>query len=138
MKKIIIFTFASLLYCLTTPVMAAKSLAQCEKKGSVNKTSQCFDIMIEIVDRELQTWLNSQAFNLEELAIKTGRKSALSMFKRSQNDFIRYRENNCRWQYLAVSPDIRASNAYKKCYIILTKNRIKELSQVEQVKIDKY
>ncbi len=138
MKKIISLSLISLLCSFTAPTMAAKSSGQCEKETSVQKKSRCFDIVIEKVDRELQTWLNSQAFNLEELAIKTGRRAALSMFKRSQNDFIRYRENNCRWQYLAKSPDISASNAYKKCYIILTKNRIKELSQVEAVKIDRY
>lgn len=138
MKKIIACSLFGLLYSLATPAIAAKSLNQCEKENSVKNKSRCFDVIIEKVDRELQTWLNSQAFNLEELALQTGRKSALSMFKRAQNDFIRFRENNCRWQYLAISPDISASNAYKKCYIILTKNRIKELSQVEPVKVNRY
>ncbi len=138
MKKIISYSLICLLYSLATPAMAAESLKQCNKETSIKKKSRCFDVIIEKVDRELQTWINSQTFNLEELALRTGRKSALSMFKRAQNDFIRFRENNCRWQYLAISPDISASNAYKKCYIILTKNRIKELSQVEPVKINRY
>jgi len=133
MNKFLILTAFTLL--LTTQVSVAsyksnKNIKQCIKQKSVTKASQCLDTIIEETDRELQTWVNNQTFNLEELAIKTGRRSALSLFKRSQNDFINYRENNCRWQYLAISPDIHASNAYKKCYILLSRDRIKELKHV--------
>ncbi len=108
-----------------------KSIQQCLKQKSVSKASQCLDIIIDKTDRELATWVNNQTFNLEELAIKTGRKSALSLFKRSQSDFMNYRENNCRWQYLAISPDIHASNAYKKCYILVSRDRINELKHID-------
>ncbi|MBL4910005.1 MAG: DUF1311 domain-containing protein [Alteromonadaceae bacterium] len=133
MNKFLYLTIISLL--LTTPVSMAsyksnKNIKQCTKQKSVAKASQCLDTIIEKTDRELQTWVNNQTFNLEELAIKTGRKSALSLFKRSQSDFMNYRENNCRWQYLAISPDIHAGNAYKKCYILVSRDRIKELSHV--------
>jgi uncharacterized protein YecT (DUF1311 family) len=53
------------------------------------------------------------------------------MFKRSQNNFVTFRDNDCRWQYLMLSPEKGASNAYKKCYIALSKSRIKELSQIK-------
>jgi uncharacterized protein YecT (DUF1311 family) len=129
-KKLILLISISLLGLFSASTMAANSISECEKQTDVNKVSSCLDIVIGSIDRELQTWINNQTFNLEELAIKTGRQSALAMFKRSQNDFIRYRENNCRWQYLAISPDIQASTIYKKCYIIVTKNRINELSQL--------
>jgi uncharacterized protein YecT (DUF1311 family) len=129
------FFYLSIISCLllAPPTFAGKNskkITQCEKIKSVAKSSQCFDIIIESTDRELQTWVNNQTFNLEELAIKTGRQSALTMFKRSQSDFIKYRENNCRWQYLAISPDIHAGNSYKKCYIMLSRDRIKELRTV--------
>jgi len=52
------------------------------------------------------------------------------MFKRSQNDFITFRDNDCRWQYLAISPEKGAGEAYKKCYILATESRIKTLSMV--------
>jgi uncharacterized protein YecT (DUF1311 family) len=111
----------------------AKKLTDCEKNFSNNiELSQCLDIVKESIDRELQTWINSQVFILEEFALETGRTSALEMFKRSQRNFITYRENNCRWQYLYISPDKRAAAAFKKCYITTTRNRINELSQLEK------
>ena len=108
----------------------AKSLNQCEKISDDIAHARCLDGVKEAVDRELQTWINNQVFVLEESAMKTGRKSALNMFKRANSDFIKYRENNCRWQYLAKSPASSASNAYKTCYINLSKSRISELSKL--------
>jgi len=108
---------------------SAKSIAECdEKKSDTIEYSRCLDSIKESIDRELQTWVNNQVFVLEEAAIQTGRKSALNMFKRSQSNFIKYRENNCRWQYLALSPGPTAAPAYKKCYIKLSQNRIDELN----------
>ncbi|WP_448568511.1 lysozyme inhibitor LprI family protein [Thalassotalea ganghwensis] len=110
-----------------------KSVTNCERKFSdVKALSRCLDQVKESVDRILQTWINNQIFVLEEFALKTGRKASLEMFKRSQRNFITYRENNCRWQYLHISPDINAAAAYKKCYINVTQNRINELSDINQ------
>lgn len=109
------------------------SINECDKQELNDVAySRCLDSVKESVDRELQTWINNQVFVLEELAMKTGRHSALKMFKRSQRDFIKFRENNCRWQYLAVSPHPDASKAYKKCYIETSNARIKELSKLSQ------
>ncbi len=93
---------------------------------------QCHGVLdgvISFVDRELQTWVNLHTFNLEEKALTNGRYSALKMFKRSQNNFITYRENDCRWQYLVISPERGADLAYKTCYVQLSQNRIKALSE---------
>ena len=87
--------------------------------------------MKDVIDRELQTWVNNHTFNLEEKALITGRYSPLKMFKRSQSNFITFRENDCRWQYLIVSPKKGAANAYKKCYILLSQSRITELSKIQ-------
>lgn len=119
----------------TTPAQAAvlKTVKACESKFTAPKAlSMCFDQVKESVDRELQTWINNQIFILEEFALKTGRKSALDMFNRAQLNFITYRENNCRWQYLHISPEITAAPAYKKCYINTTQHRIEELSSINQ------
>lgn len=99
-----------------------------EKMEDTVEYSRCLDSVIEVVDRELQTWVNNQVYILEELAMNTGRTSALSMFRRSQANFIKYREDNCRWQYLAVSPSPDSGPAYKTCYIRASKDRIKELT----------
>ena len=115
---------------ITAPTYAAKNIASCEKVDDKIEYSQCLDTVKKVSEKELQTWVNNQVFNLEELALKTGRKAPLAMFKRSQKNFITFRENNCRWQYLAISPDKTAANAYKKCFIQTNNRRIKELEML--------
>jgi len=114
---------------------AAKSIQACqiqtEEQVSSASMSRCLDGVISHVDRELQTWVNLHTFNLEEKALVNGRYSALKMFKRSQRNFITYRENDCRWQYLAISPDRGADLAYKKCYVMLSQSRITALSTIK-------
>ena len=113
---------------------AEKSIDACQKqtveKVSSSAISRCLDGVISHVDRELQTWVNMHSFNLEEKALVSSRYSALKMFKRSQSNFITYRENDCRWQYLAISPNKGADIAYKTCYILLSQSRITALSQI--------
>lgn len=117
---------------LSLPAHAQKTLDECKKmEQTAERQSRCFDSVKEVLDRELQMWVNNHTFNLEEKALNTGRRSALKMFKRSQNDFITFRENDCRWQYLAISPEKGANMTYKKCYILVTQNRINQLSKVQ-------
>lgn len=117
---------------LSSPSYAGKTLAQCEETTQTTKElSRCLDGVKKSLDRELQTWVNNHIFNLEEQSLVTGKYSALHMFKRSQDNFVTFRDNDCRWQYLLVSPEEGADNAYKKCYILLSKQRIKELSLVK-------
>ncbi len=117
---------------LSSPVYAVKTLADCQQADlSMSERSSCLDRVKNALDRELQTWVNNHIFNLEEKALITGRYSALKMFKRSQSNFITFRDNDCRWQYLVVSPEKGADIAYKKCYIQLSQTRIKELSEVK-------
>jgi len=132
-RLVIIFTVS--FFCLTesstVSAFQAKNVGDCEKNfDTPNELSRCFDLVKELIDRELQTWINNQTFVLEEFALTTGRHSALNMFKRSQRNFISYRENNCRWQYLHVSPNKMAASAFKKCYILSTRDRITELSRL--------
>ena len=118
-------------FIFLTPTYAKKTLDECEKLEKVTEEqSRCFDTIKDVLDRELQTWVNNHVFNLEEKALATGRRSALKMFKRSQNDFITFRNNDCRWQYLAISPEKGADMAYKKCYILTTQSRIHSLSMI--------
>jgi len=130
-KTFSIYSLA-LTFCLLSNVSyAQKTIKKCEENQKTTAgLSSCLDIVKEAVDRELQTWINNQIFILEEFALATGRRSALEMFKRSQRNFIAFRENDCRWQYLAISPDTSAASAYKKCYILVSKSRIKELELI--------
>ena len=130
LHRTLIFTCSLLMFNYAT---AGKSVSQCKTDNqnlSPADVSRCLDGVIEQVDRELQTWVNLHTFNLEEKALVNGRQSTLKMFKRAQNDFVTYRENDCRWQYLALSPDRRASLAYKTCYVLLSEKRIKALSVI--------
>ena len=119
---------------LPSSAMAKKGIDDCQRIGTVKddiaKSSRCLDGVIADMDRELQTWVNLHTFNLEEKALVNGRYSALKMFKRSQSNFITFRENDCRWQYLAVSPEQGAGLAYKTCYILQSQNRINELTGI--------
>ena len=129
-----IITLSALFFVFASPIaQASKNIKLCEETSATNiELSQCLDGVKSAVDRELQTWVNNQNFILEEIELSTGRGSALMMFKRSQSNFITFRENNCRWQYLALSPGTGAGSAYKKCYINVSLTRIKELTQLNE------
>lgn len=133
MKKILIATSISILFSsfqISAETMEPL-LAKCDQnKLSKIKYSQCLDIAKIKVDRELETWVNNQLFILEDIANTTGRKSAFNMFKRAQKNFITYRDSNCKWQFLAQLPSNISAPAYKKCYILTSKDRIKELSRI--------
>ena len=116
---------------VSSTVMAKDTVAMCESKMSTTaELSACFDGIKQKKDRELQTWINNQVFILEAVARRSGHRTSLDMFNRSQRNFISYRENNCRWQYLLVAPDASAATTYKKCYITLTQYRIEELTNI--------
>ena len=122
---ITIFSFSSL------AAQANSSIAECDDaKISAIKYSQCLDTVKEKIDKELDTWINNQTFILEEIAKSTGRKSPYNLFKRSQNNFITYRDNNCKWQFLIKLPASDAATVYKKCYIMTSRDRITELSRI--------
>ncbi len=117
---------------LSAPAYAVKTLTDCQQADlNMSEKSSCLDGVKKALDRELQTWINNHIFNLEEQALITGRYSALKMFKRSQSNFITFRDNDCRWQYLVVSPEKGADIVFKKCYIKLSQTRIKQLSEVK-------
>lgn len=125
-----LFIVSQLLF--STSSYAAKKIDKCEiLEPNSKELSRCLDSVKDAVDRELQTWVNNHIFNLEDKALTTGQYSILKMFKRSQSNFITFRDNDCRWQYLTISPEKGASDVYKKCYILLSQFRIKELSQVQ-------
>mgnify|MGYP005988636421 FL=1 len=108
-------------------------IEMCEKKMKIlSKISACLDIEKRNKDQELETWITNQTLILKELATNTGRSSAYNMFERSQRNFVKYRENNCRWQFLAITFNTSAAIAYKKCYIRLTQYRIDEFMKINQ------
>lgn len=110
-----------------------KTINSCKKKTkSQIDYSICLDEVKLSKDRELTTWVNNQVFILDEVAKSTGRTSTLKIFKRSQTHFEKYREDNCRWQFIAYGQDNKAIPVYKECYIKLTKQRIDELASLNK------
>ena len=125
---LVLFSFAS-----TATENIYKSIYTCKAaKLSEVKYSQCLDVVKNEIDKELETWINNQIFVLEENIKTTGRKSSYYMFKRAQQNFVTYRENNCKWQYLIQLPSSVSITDYKICYIIMSKDRIKELTRVSK------
>lgn len=105
----------------------------CSKKEITEvEYSRCLDTVKIKTDRELETWVNNQLFILEELAKTTGRKSAYNMFKRAQRNFVTFRDNNCKWQFLAQLPSNVSAPTYKECYILISRDRINELSRISK------
>jgi hypothetical protein len=80
--------------------------------------SRCLDAALEQAERELVTFENGHLFQLQELAQKTGRDDPLKVFTRSRNHFKQFRNDHCRWQYLALIPDSQAgASVYKECML---------------------
>lgn len=133
MKKIFIALFITYSFILTPLCQAknSKAIELCKSKtdNSVDY-SVCLDQVKEKAEKELMTWFNNQIFILEDEAKSTGRHAALKIFKRAQKNFEKYREDNCRWQYIAYGTGNKALPVYKECYIQLTQQRSFELSQL--------
>jgi uncharacterized protein YecT (DUF1311 family) len=125
--SILLFT----LQLLSSVVYAHDALDECQDVEQTTKSqSLCLDNVKEVVERELQTWINTHVLNLEEKITATWRPAALKLFRRSESDFVAFREHECRWQYFATPPDKSAKLTYKKCYILITQNRIDQLSNI--------
>jgi uncharacterized protein YecT (DUF1311 family) len=112
---------------LSLKVHAESTIKACNNKTneSYEVISSCLDKVINITDRDMQTWVNLHKFDLED----ANANSELILFKRSQSNFTLYRESNCRWQYLTIPKKSAAVITFKKCYILLTKQRIDELTR---------
>ena len=123
----------SLMLCHAALAKPATNIEQCEKLTEKNnELSFCLDKVKDLAERELKTWVNNQVFVLEDLIKTTGRGAALTVFKRSQKLFEEYREDNCRWQFLQLSPSSTAGTIYKKCYIEMTQARTNELAKLNK------
>jgi uncharacterized protein YecT (DUF1311 family) len=116
------------LFFFTTQVKASPLLKNCESiKKNNSEYGKCLDQAIDAIDRTLSIWIENQTFALEAIVRATGRKTVQKLFKKSHQDFISYRKNDCRWQYLVISPDANAAAAYKTCYISLSQKRVDQL-----------
>ncbi|WP_159819910.1 lysozyme inhibitor LprI family protein [Colwellia sp. 20A7] len=116
---------------LSDPVYAHNALDECKKVEQTPKSQlHCLDRLKLALEHELQTSINTHVLNLEEKITPTWRPAALKLFRRSESDFLSFREHECRWQYFATPPEQSAKITYKQCYILITQNRIDQLSKI--------
>lgn len=109
-----------------------KAIKDCHNYDEKEKASACLDNVMNKADKELALWINNQEFTLTEQMKVTGRKGAVSVFRRSQRDFESFRTNNCRWYYLTEMTESKSDLVYKSCYINVTNFRIKELIEASE------
>ena len=104
----------------------------CKSKfGNKVAYSTCLDGVLSDKTRELKTWQKSINLKLQELTSFNGRRDTMVLFKKSSRAFEKFKENNCKWQYLSLLPDIyTAGNMSKECHIYMTIERIHELKQL--------
>lgn len=95
--------------------------------------SACLDSVLVKKQRELSTWNKSMNFKLQEVAELNGRKDAITLFSSSQQEFERFKNKNCKWQYLTLLPDTHiAANMTKECEIYMTIQRTNELKHMSK------
>lgn len=104
----------------------------CKSKfGNKVAYSTCLDSVLSDKIRELNTWQKSINLKLQEIASFNGRRDTMVLFKKSSRMFEKFKESNCKWQYLSLLPDIYAAgNMSKECHIFMTVKRIHELKQL--------
>ena len=134
MKKLSIFVLASLillsLNAQAKPVSEIDEVFECQQKHKNRMDySVCLDNALNKLDREMTTWETNLEFKLRELSKATGRGDVLMVFKKSKDQFQKFRKVNCQWQYLAMLPDVGAAAAMvKECKIQMVDDRITKLS----------
>lgn len=106
-----------------------KQLTQCQKRSKTpNDYSRCLDAAVIDVTRQVTTWENEVSYKLNDISQINGRKDSLVLLKQSKQTFNKHMEKFCRWQYLALLPEIvPAGNRFKECQIELYNSHIQQL-----------
>lgn len=131
-KSLPFLLFAVIAMLGSAKSLASEGLTDCaSSRESAVGYLRCLDRRIERLNNDITLWGNNKIFELEGVSKLTGRTDALSLFKKAQKSFHKYRENNCRWQYLLLLPDITAGAiSYKECFIKMSETRVAELKQL--------
>jgi hypothetical protein len=109
-----------------------KEVKECKNKfGNTIAYSTCLDSVLSDKARKVKTWEKSINLKLQEAVSINGRRDAVVLFKKSSQSFKKFTEDNCKWQYLSLLPDINvAANMSKECHVFMTVQRIHELQQL--------
>lgn len=101
----------------------------CDNEKSTNpRYIRCLENKITEQQNTAQTWRNKIEFDLTKKQNETGNVQLLKVFKRAEQEFTKYVEDNCRWRYLNLLPDtIAATITYKRCELQLNQQHVDAL-----------
>jgi len=110
-------TCGILMLGFTSFVSQAQFNDGCDKEKTTNLSYlRCLDSKIVLEKRTANMWANKILLDLEKKQNETGNLQLLRVFKRAEQEFDKYVEDNCRWKYLNRLPDtIAAAIAFKRC-----------------------
>lgn len=110
-------TCSILILGFTSFVSQAQFNDGCDNEKTTNLSYlRCLDNKIVLEKRTTDMWANKITLNLEKKQNETGNLQLLRVFKRAEQEFDKYVEDNCRWKYLNHLPDtIAAAIAFKRC-----------------------
>lgn len=134
MKKLSVLVLVATAVCLPSaqakPMAEIEEIVECQQKHKNRMDySVCLDNALNKLDREMVTWETNLEYKLRDLSQNTGRGDVLVIFKRSKEQFQKFRKVNCQWQYLAMLPDVAAAaTMVKECKIQMVEDRITKLS----------
>lgn len=129
MSKILLTTLFFLVF--STQATAA-ALEACDKsRNSQVEYMRCLDRQIATLESQMKLWENSKLYELDELAKSTGRKDAITTFKKSVTSFATFADQHCRWQYVTLLPDtFAAARKFKECTVEVFFHRVRDLKKV--------
>ena len=101
----------------------------CDNEKTTNLSYlRCLDSKIVLEKRTVEMWTNKILIDLEKKQNETGNLQLLRVFKRAEQEFDKYVEDNCRWRYLSRLPDtIAAAIAFKRCEVYSVQKQIEIL-----------
>ncbi|MFT4926782.1 MAG: hypothetical protein ACI8WB_002881 [Phenylobacterium sp.] len=139
MRKRLLMPFISLaipacFMLLPSLAFAADGVKQCaSSRDTAIDYLRCLDRKMNALESDLTLWGNSHIFALEAKSKVTGRRDTMHVFKKAQKSFVKYREHNCRWQYLSMIPDTSAGAIrYKECMIDMSQTRVESLKRLSK------
>lgn len=125
----------TILLCLASISSAqADTLTACDgNRGSQVEYMRCLDRQIANLESQIKLWENNKLYQLEELSKLSGRKDAISTFKKSSKTFATFADQHCRWQYVTLLPDtFAAARKYKECTVEVFNQRVVDLKKVSK------
>ncbi|MDB2373942.1 lysozyme inhibitor LprI family protein [Psychrosphaera haliotis] len=114
---------------------SSKEITDCKQKHKRPMDyTLCLDAAFVQVERELMTWETNVEIILRDLNKEETGNNPLLLYKSSIRYFNKYKKATCKWQYIAMLPDVSSSiSMAKECEIYMTKDRISKLKELSKL-----